>query len=220
MFLWPRLQPPAPPPPPVHAPDAEHVRVLRLIVTDTYRWKHDRAPWRIRFEQDPHVQGITPLEIAALVKSQALPLCAHAALADANVLYVADERDLTSVFDRFGGIAHGPGHISAIQSRDAYVAASQLAARLARHTAPVAADPGRQTDIHWHVIGQDQFRVAQARVGGHDVTVRLGFLGGQEMWCVEVDGVPNCAHFRARADAMSQLGVGVAIEAFGGRRQR
>ena len=46
------------------------------------------------------------------------------------------------------------------------------------------------------------------------------YLGGTEMWVVEVDGRPNCAHFRARADAMSKLGIGVALDNFRGQAKR
>ena len=205
------------PPTPVPAPirhDADHVRILRLMVTDTYRWRCDWAAWRIRFEFDDHVPGQSQQEVAAFVQSRALPLCASGAEASGNILYLRDETDLPPVFDAFGAIQHGLGHISAIQSRDAYEDAARIAVVLAeRHRSPApTGDPLALPDLQWHVSGQDQFRVARTKVRGHDITVRFGYLGGHEMWIVDVDGRANCAHFRLRADAMSKLGVGVALD--------
>ncbi|MCX7383986.1 MAG: hypothetical protein NT133_21790 [Alphaproteobacteria bacterium] len=202
--------------------DADHVRILRLMVTDTYRWRCDWAAWRMRFEHDDHVPGLSLREVAAFVQARALPLCGSGAEASGNILYLRDEEDLPRVFDVFGAILHGLGHISAIQSRDAYEDAARIAVVLAEHhrsPAPVS-DPLALPDLQWHVSGQDQFRVARTKVKGHEVVVRFGYLGGHEMWIVDVDGRANCAHFRLRADAMSKLGVGVALDNFLGQSKR
>ncbi len=223
MHLWPlsKAEAPAPQPaPPRH--DLDHVRILRLMVTDTYRWRCDWATWRIRFEHDDHVPQQTLLEVGAFVRTRALPLCAHGADAHGNILYLAAEEDLAPVFSAFGTIQHGIGHISAIQSRDAYEDATRIAVLLAeRHRpAPPANDPLSLPDLQWHVSGQDQFRVARTKVRGQDVVVRFGYIGGHEMWIVDVDGRQNCAHFRLRADAMSKLGVGAALEQVNGQSKR
>jgi hypothetical protein len=34
------------------------------------------------------------------------------------------------------------------------------------------------------------------------------------MWLVDVDHRPDCIHFRARADALSKMGVKMALKAF------
>ncbi len=99
--------------------DADHARVLRLMVTDTYRWQHDWAAWRLRFHHDDLAAGITAAEVGAFIHSEVLKLCIQRAEAHAGILYLREEEDLISVFDRFGAIEHGPGHISALQSRDA-----------------------------------------------------------------------------------------------------
>ena len=225
MHLWPQSRKPEPTlsaasPTVLH--DAGHVRILRLMVTDTYRWKCDWAAWRLRFEHDAHVPGLTLPDVEAFVRARALPLCAHGAEAHANILYCRDEEDLPPVFDHFGLISHGLGHISAIQSRDAYEDAARIAALLVdrrRGLAPTA-DPVALPDLQWHVTGHDQFRVATTRVRGHEVAVRFGYLGGHEMWVIDVDGRPNCGHFRLRADAMSKLGVSAALETFSAQSKR
>ena len=215
-----------PPPPPasdvVLRHDAEHVRVLRLMATDTYQWKFNWAEWRMRFHSDASVAGITLPEITAFLRDQALPICTDHAAADNNVLYLRNEVDLVAVFDVFGATAHGPGHISSIQRRASYQEAARIAAALAaRHrSATPAIDPLSLPDLQWQVTGQDQHRVARTRARGHDIVVRSGYLGGTEMWVVEVDGRPNCAHFRARADAMSKLGIGVALDNFRNQPKR
>lgn len=211
----------APPPAPARH-DADHVRILRLMVTDTYRWRCDWAGWRVRFAHDDHVPGQTLNDVAAFVQARALPFCASGAEASGNILYLRDEEDLPRVFDAFGTIQHGLGHISAIQSRDAYEDAARIAVVLAeRHRSTIqASDPLALPDLQWHVSGQDQFRVARTKVKGREITVRFGYLGGHEMWIVDVDGKPNCAHFRLRADAMSKLGVGVALDNFAGHSKR
>ena len=195
--------------------DAGHVQILRLMVTDTYRWKCDWASWRMRFDYDEHASGMSLHDIGAFVRENALVLCTYGAEAHANILYLRDESDLLPVFDAFGKTSHGLGHVSAIQSRDAYEDAARIAALLAgRHRAPGSTDNDALSlpDMQWHVSGTDQFRVARTRVKGHDVVVRFGYLGGHEMWVIDVDTRQSCAHFRARADAMSKLGVGVALE--------
>ena len=91
--------------------------------------------------------------------------------------------------------------------------------RLGNPAVPTA-DPVALPDLQWHVTGQDQFRIARTRVRGHDVVVRFGYLGGHEMWIVDVDAHQNCAHFRLRADAMSKLGVGVGLDKLNGQSNR
>ena len=196
--------------------DAEHVRVLRLMVTDTYQWRYAWADWRLRFHADPHVPGVRPDEVEAFLNARALPGCQRQAAVEGSVLYLRDEADLIPQFDQFGAIAHGLGHISSLQRRASYEESARIAALLAaRHRAagPVL-DPLSLPDIQWHVTGHDQFRVARTQVSGHHIVVRFGYLGGHEVWVVEVDGRSNCAHFRSRADAMSKFGIGVALEAF------
>ena len=212
------MSPPALPADATLRHDAEHIRVLRLMVTDTYQWKFAWADWRLRFHADTSVVGITPREIEDFLKERALPLCIDQAAVEANMLYLRSEMDLVAAFDVFGAITHGAGHISAVQRRQAYHEAARIAAALAarhRSTAPVV-DPSSLPDMQWNVTGQDQYRVARTRARGHDIVVRSGYVAGHEAWVVEIDGRPNCAHFRARADAMSKLGVGVALDNFGG----
>ena len=206
---------------PVVLHDADHVQLLRLMVTDTYRWKCDWADWRIRFEFDAHTAGLTLLDVTAFLHQHALPLCSGAEV-QANVLYLRDEGDLAPIYDNFGRIVHGLGHFSAIQSRAGYEDAVRIAAWLAERRRPAASssDPLILPDLQWQVTGSDQHRIARTRVGGREIVVRFGFLGNHEMWVVDVDGRPNCAHFRARADAMSKLGVGVALESFKADRRR
>lgn len=221
MNLWPiaRKAEPAPPPP---RHDADHVRILRLMVTDTYRWRCDWAGWRVRFAHDDHLPGLSLGEVGAFVQTRVVPLCGSGAEGHGNILYVREEEDLIPVFDAFGAIDHGLGQITAIQSRDAYDDAARIAVILAERHRPdvVGADPLALPDLQWHVSGQDQFRIARTRVRGHEVVVRFGYLGGHEMWIVDVDGRANCAHFRLRADAMSKLGVGVALETVAGQVKR
>jgi len=203
--------------------DAEHVQVLRLMVTDTFQWKCDWANWRIRFEYDAHTSGHSLQEVAAFVVSRALPLCQNRAEAHANVLYLREEYDIGPVFDAFGAVGVGLGQISALQSRDAYEDAVRIAAMLAERGRPkrhLGDDPLAMPDLTWHVSGTDQFRVARTRVDGKEIVVRFGYLGGHEMWVVDVNGKANCAHFRARADAMSKIGVGVALETYRGQSKR
>jgi hypothetical protein len=195
--------------------DVEHVRLLRLMVTDTYRWKCMRAEWRVRFDFDPQHPGMTLPDITAFLHRNALSLCPGAEV-DANVLYLRDEADLDPVHRAFGYVTHGLGHISAIQSRAAYDDAVRIAAWLADGGRPAirAADPLDLPDLQWDVTGGDLHRVARTRVQGRDIVVRFGRLGHTEMWVVDVDGHTDCAHFRARADAMSKLGVAAALEVF------
>jgi hypothetical protein len=217
-----QVSPPALPAETILRHDAEHVRVLRLMVTDTYQWKHAWAEWRLKFHADPSVPGIAARDIEDVLRGRALGLCRDQAVVDSNVLYLRSEADLVAVFDVFGGLTHGPGHIAAVQRRQAYHEAARIAAALSvRHrVAGPEVDPLSLPDMQWHVTGQDQQRVARTRVQGHEVVVRSGYLGGHEMWVVEIDGRANCAHFRARADAMSKLGVGVALETFRGPGRR
>jgi hypothetical protein len=209
------------PPVPVRH-DAEHVRMLRLMVTDIYPWRCEWAAWRMRFEQDPLIPGMAPPETAELVRGRAQPLCHRAAEAHANILYLRDEEDLVPVFAVFGHVADGLGHITAIQSRDAYEDAVRIAALLTSRQRPPYSEHDALSlpDLQWHVTGTGQFRVAQACVNGHAVTVRFGYLGGHERWVVDVEGQTNCANFRARADAMSKLGIGVALETYRSRLNR
>ena len=213
----------APPPPGLTLRhDAEHVRVLRLMVTDTYQWKFNWAEWRLRFHSDPSAPGIAPREIEDFLRERALPLCIDQATVEANMLYLRSEVDLVAAFDVFGSITHGAGHVSSVQRRQAYHEAARIAAALAaRHRTSVPeVDPLSLPDLQWHVIGVDQYRVARTLARGHDVVVRAGYFGGHEMWVVEINGRANCAHFRARADAMSKLGIGVALDNFKGQGKR
>ncbi|MDE2573787.1 MAG: hypothetical protein KGL55_00600 [Rhodospirillales bacterium] len=236
MHLWSSTserRPAAPPPPPSAAPgvthDLDHIQVLRLFVTDTYRWKRDWAEWRIRFAHDEDEPGSSFRDVAALVRDKAAPLCRRAAEAVEIVLYVREEDDLKAVFDRFGATLHGAGRISAIQSRSAYEDAARVAAMLALATRspqaegrPGGADEAREAaslpDLAWYVEGHGLARVATAEVQRHRVTVRMGFVNGSEMWLVDVNEQSGCMHFRARADAVSKMGIAMALRAYAARR--
>ncbi len=198
--------------------DAGYVQILRLLVTDTYRWKCDWAAWRMRFDYDEHADGMRLSQVGALIREQALPHCTYGAEAHANILYLREEQDMPMVFAQFRTITHGLGHISSIQSRASYEDATRVATLLARgirKPSDPTDDALELPDMQWHVTGTHQHRVAHTRVRGRDVAVRFGYLGGQEMWVIDIDDKQNCAHFRTRADALSKLGVGVALETAG-----
>jgi hypothetical protein len=120
----------------------------------------------------------------------------------------------------------GVGAITSIQSQAAYGEAVRIAARLAGNgraaaRAPIVAEPaapvdeiGELPDMNWVVIGHGLHRVATCAVQGHQIRVRLGYVGNAEMWLVDVDHKPDCIHFRSRADALSKMGIKMALKAF------
>ena len=73
-------------------------------------------------------------------------------------------------------------------------------------------------DMSWDVVGFVQGRVATARVRGDVVVVRLGVVGGQEMWMLDVNGSAACARFRQRQDAMSKMAIAAALRSYALRR--
>jgi len=111
--------------------DVAHVHALGLLVTDTYRWKRPWAEWRIRFAYSNEHARLGLRDVAAFVREAAAAQCAHRCEASDNVLYLAQMDDVRTVFAAYGGVPHGVGQISAIQSRDSYLRAAALAAELA-----------------------------------------------------------------------------------------
>ena len=205
--------------------DVEHVQILRLLVADTYRWKREWATWRIRFQHDDDERGMSFQDVSAFVRDKAAPLCRRSCEPIDIVLYLRDEEDLRQIFRVYGTVMRGVGGISAIQSQASYGEAARVAAMLAdlSRPAPRAADPvedspvdeiGELPDMSWQVTGHGLSRVATSMVNGHQIRVRLGYVGNSEMWLVDVDHRPDCIHFRARADALSKMGVKMALKAF------
>jgi len=214
------------PPNPAVIHDVEHVQILRLLVADTYRWKQDWASWRISFAHDAEEPGMPFAAITSFVRDQVAPICQRGCEAIDNVLYLCDENDLKLVFDVYGGVLRGAGTITSIQSQAAYGEAVRIAGKLAgarasaRVSEPEASAPvdeiGELPDMNWEVIGHGLHRVATCVVQGHQVRVRLGYVGNAEMWLVDVDHKPDCIHFRSRADALSKMGIKMALKAFEG----
>ena len=222
MFGWTRRQPPREAPPPAAALPVVHditqVQVLGLLVTDTFRWKRDWAGWRVRFAYANEAQGLSFRDVSSFVREAAAALCAHRCEAAEIVLYLSHIDDLRAVFASYGMVPSGMGQISAIQSREAYAQAAQLAADLAA----IARIPDRANedealalpDLAWSVEGYGMGRIATTELRGRRITVRLGVLSGQEMWVVDVNDRPACARFRSRLDAMSKMGVAAAIKGY------
>lgn len=198
--------------------DITQVHVLGLLITDTFRWKRDWAGWRVRFAYANETQGQTFRDVAGFVREAAAALCTHRCEAAEIVLYLSHFDDLKAVFATYGMVPAGIGQISAIQSREAYAQAAQLAAELAG----LARAPDRASedeafalpDLSWSVEGYGMGRIATTELRGRRITVRLGMLSGQEMWVVDVNDRPACARFRSRLDAMSKMGVAAAIKAY------
>ncbi|MCC6717449.1 MAG: hypothetical protein IT555_06160 [Acetobacteraceae bacterium] len=203
--------------------DIVHVQVLGLLVTDTFRWKRDWATWRIRFAYSNENAGQSARDVAFFVREAAAQLCQHRCDCADNVLYLSHMDDVRAVFAAYGMVPHGPGQISAIQSRDTYRQAATLAAELAA----LARVPDRAVedeatalpDLTWSVEGHGMGRVASTELRGRRVVVRLGVVSGQEMWLVDVNDRPGCARFRSRVDAMSKMGVAAAIKGYESRHR-
>lgn len=201
--------------------DLPHVQVLGLLVTDTFRWKRPWAAWRVRFAYSNETPGLSLREVTAFVREAAAAQCQHRSEAADNVLYLAQMGDVKAVFGAYGAVPHGIGQINAIQNRDAYLQAAQLAAELAALARvpergaedEVAALP----DLAWSVEGFGLARVARTELRGRRITVRLGIVSGHEFWLVDVNDRPGCARFRSRLDAMSKMGVASAIKAYESR---
>ncbi|HEY0421435.1 MAG TPA: hypothetical protein VGC80_18105, partial [Acetobacteraceae bacterium] len=156
--------------------NAAQSRVLGLLVTDSFRWKHDWAAWRIRFAYDNDHRGRGFRDVKAFLRESAAPHCRARCECDDNMLYLQDATDVKSVFAAFGAISHGLGEIAAIQSHAAYAEAAALAAELAAQShepdSPAEADAMALPDLSWDVVGFGLSRVATAHVRGQKVAVR------------------------------------------------
>jgi hypothetical protein len=197
------------------APDIGQQRMFGLFITDTYRWLREWAAWRVRFSYDNERPGMTDREVSDFVRNTAVPLCCWTAEAIDNVLDIHNLEDLKTIFRCFGSMTDRHGQIAAAQSRTVYLEAARLAvqlAALARSPENLAEQevPGLP-DVIWSILGQGLARIATTTVRGHRILVRHGYVGVNEMWLVDVDGYPGAAQWRARADAMSKLSVGMAI---------
>ena len=223
MRLWPttttKPDRPASVAPVVILHDVDHVQILRLLVLDTYRWKKNWATWRVCFAHDEVDPMLSFQRISEFVARQAVPLCRRSAEAVEIVLYLRDEEDLKPIFDAYGTLTKGIGRISAIQSQASYEEAARIAAILAQMSRPEEAIEESNTgvdlpDMTWNVVGQGLQRVATSDVKGLKIRVRMGYVGNQEMWLVDVGDQQDCIRFRARADAVSKMGVEMALRAF------
>lgn len=224
MRIWPATttKPDHPAPPPVTVAvlhDVEHVQILRLLVLDTYRWKKNWAAWRVCFAYDEIDPALSFQKVAEFVARQAAPLCRRSAEAVEIVLYLRGEEDLQPIYDAYGTLTKGIGRISAMQSMASYEEAARIAAILASMTrqeevAPAAATGVALPDMTWNTVGQGHQRVATTDVKGLKLRVRMGYMGNQEMWLVDVGDQQDCIRFRARADAISKMGVEMALRAF------
>lgn len=226
MFGWMRREPertraasPAPASVVVH--DIVQVEVLGLLVTDTFRWKRDWANWRMRFGYSNESAGHSFREVTFFVREAAAQLCQHRCDCAEIVLYLSHMDDMKAVFASYGVVQAGMGQISAIQNRDAY----RLAAAVAAELTSIARAPDRAAedeamslpDLTWSIAGYGMGRVASTELRGRHIVVRLGMVAGSELWLVDINDRPACAHFRSRLDAMSKMGVASAIKAYESR---
>lgn len=205
--------------------DTAQVHVLGLLVTDTFRWKRDWASWRIRFAYSNEHPGQSFRDVAVFVREAAATHCQYRCECAEIVLYLAQADDVRGVFRAYGGVPHGMGQISAIQSRETYLQAATFAAELAamsRVPDRTAEDEVMSLpDLAWHVEGYGMSRIATATLRGRRIVVRLGIVSGQDLWLVDVNGHPACARFRSRVDAMSKMGIAAALKVYETRpRQR
>jgi hypothetical protein len=186
-----------------------------MFITETHRWLREWAEWRVRFAYDSERPGMTYREVSEFVRDTAVPLCCWTAEGIDTVLYIHNFEDLKTIFRCYGSMIDRHGQIAAAQSRTVYLEAARLAvqlAALARSPENLAEQEAQGLpDMVWSVVGQGLARVATTVVRGHRILVRHGYVGVNEMWLVDVDGYPGCAQWRARADAMSKLSVGMAI---------
>ena len=204
--------------PPGVVQDLAQTRALVLLSVDSLRWAHDWAAWRVRFAYDNDHRGAGIRDIGAFLRETVVPHCQKRVECADNVLYLLDPDDVKLVYRAFGTVQHGPGAIASIQGQESYRQALHLAGELAAaareadggHDAEVLALP----DLSWDVVGFGQSRVATAQARGHKVVVRLGMLGGQDVWMVDVNGHSGCAQFRLRLDAMSKMGVAAALKSY------
>lgn len=193
-------------------------RLRDLLLVDSLPWRCEWAAWRMRFAYDNDVPETSFKAVARLLRERGPQLCNKRAEAVDNVLYMLDFSDAKTVFQSFWPIQKDAGQISDIQSRAAYEDAMKVAAELAQ--AAVMPDSAAERDamtlpdITWDVEGTGMARVASAVVLGHKIVVRLGRTGGGEMWVVDVRGRAACAQFRARGDAVSKVGVAMALRAY------
>jgi hypothetical protein len=200
--------------------DAVQVRLLGLMVADTFQWKHSWAQWRIRFHVDNDIRDTNYVAICSFVRDRVISCCAHRVEAADIVLYVADLRDAKAIFRIHGATLQAPGLISALQSRASYEEAVAFAAELAAEMRKGPGDDdGNLPDLHWVVLGAGLTRVATTRVQGHTVVVRMGDAARLGQWVVNVDDREACAQYRSRGDAMSKMGVAAALAAHGAARK-
>lgn len=196
--------------------DVVQVRLLGLMVVDTFQWKHAWAAWRIRFAVDRDTRDMAYASIAAFVRDHVAPHCTQRAECADIVLYLADLRDARTVIRLHGHTTQGPGLISSLQSSASYEQATAFAADLATEIRNGAAgEDAGLPDLHWTVIGAGLTRVATTKVDSLTVVVRIGGGGHQGMWVVGVNDREACAQFRSRGDAMSKMGVGAALATYG-----
>jgi hypothetical protein len=196
--------------------DVVQVRLLGLMVVDTFRWKHAWAAWRIRFAIDNDVRDMAYAQITAFVRDQVVPHCTQRAECADIVLYLADLRDARTVIRLHGHTTQGPGLISSLQGSASYEQATAFAGELAAElrNGGIGEDAGLP-DLHWTVTGAGLTRVATTKVDSLTVVVRIGAGSHQGMWLVAVNDRAVCAQFRSRGDAMSKMGVGAALATYG-----
>ena len=194
------------------------LHALGLLVTDSFRWKHGWATWRIRFHFDDGHRGLHLHELLVCLHERALAQCQHRAECDGNMLYLLATEDVKSVFRTFGAIRQGLGRIAAIQSRasfqQAVIFAAELTAQSHNMKSATEAEAMALPDLRWNVAGFGLSRVAVTYARGWKVTVRLGSASGQATWVVDVNGQAACAHFHSRGDAVSKMGVAAALKVY------
>ena len=211
----------APAPPPGPGQDVAQVQILGLLVTDAFRWKREWATWRIRFAYSNDHSGQTVRDVAIFVREAAATQCKQRCDCAEVVLYLSHVDDVRAVFRAYGGVPHGMGQLSAIQSRDSYLQAAAFAADLAsmsRVPDRAAEDEVMSLpDLTWDVAGFGLSRIATTSLRGLKIVVRLGATSGQDFWLVDVNGHLGCARFHSRVDAMSKMGVSTAIKGYESR---
>lgn len=215
---------PAPPPGGATAGvvhDLAQVQVLGLLVTDTFRWKREWATWRMRFAYSNDHPGQSFRDVATFVREAAATLCEYRNECAEIVLYLSHVDDVKTVFRAYGGVPHGMGQISAIQSRDSYLQSADFAAELtsmSRVPDRAAEDEVMALpDLSWTVTGAGMARVATTALRGRKIVVRLGTVAGQDLWLVDINDNAGCARFRSRLDAMSKMGVAAALKGYESR---
>lgn len=199
-----------------------HERARLLLGHEATSWAHEWAAWRVRFAHDNAHFGLHLRDVGRFIHESVLPHCQRQAACAETTLYLAAMDDLRMVFHGFGAMRQGCGSIAAIQSQAGFRQAEQAAVQIAEIGLGSAGDAEQLAlpDLFWEVSGFGQNRVATARVRGRRVVVRLGVLGGQDMWVLDVDGLAGCARFRLRQDAMSKMGVLAALRACEARSRR